>query len=212
MKKLSGPRGKWPETASPQKDESPSKNRGKSAAKGAFHILSIPMWSSGRCAPTFPHRRWFNPRPEQFIKGQNNCPHQGNRLLQSHRGRQMLYEDKVGENSPGPAYFRRFLAPRHDRSPPAEAQASFDQYCSTLWSSGIDAPDFATVPVSNPDCCTFSQKFGEFSEKTAPDTASPQSPALSQSPQRRSHPVMRAMKDDNTKPMAEIWKLSGPPL
>ena len=56
---------------------------------------------------------------------------------------------------------------------PAEAQASFDQYSRTTWLSGKCSPIFATVPVSNPDLRTFSQKFAKFSEKTAPDTASP---------------------------------------
>ena len=85
----------------------------------------------------------------------------------------MLYEDKVGENSPDIAENRRFLAPRHDRSPPAEAQASFDNITSITWLSGKSAPTSPKVAGSNPDFRNFSAKNWKFSEKSAPDTASP---------------------------------------
>ena len=37
----------------------------------------------------------------------------------------------------------------------------------------MNGPIFTTVPVSNPDFCTFSQKFAKFSEKISPEPPSP---------------------------------------
>ena len=95
---------------------------------------------------------------------------------------------------------------------PAEAQASFDQYCSTLWPSGKSAPTLPKVAGSNPDFRNFSAKNWKFSEKTQVRATSPSLAPVSQSRPSTLRPPCRAMKGDNTQLTSEIWKLSGPRL
>ena len=54
-RKLSGPGGKSSKNAVSRESESPSKNRDKFVAKGAFVHSPITRWLSGRSAPDFIH-------------------------------------------------------------------------------------------------------------------------------------------------------------
>lgn len=115
-------------------------------------------------------------------------------------------------NSPDPAENRRFSAPPAEARPQFEAQAAFNKYSRILWPSGMNAPDFTTVPVSSPDFCTFSAKNAKFSSKIHSRTAPPGLAHPRRVASSSLHPVMRAMPGDNTQLTPEIWKLSGPPL